>query len=76
MPTRYHSQLHHFLAKITESLKVQNHVKLCQSSPLLVRDCVAYLYKLGEVVHVLDADASHGVRLLVEEELLHYDVVG
>ena len=74
MPTRYHSQLHHFLAEITESLKVQNHVELCQSSPLLVT--VAYLYKLGEVVHVLDADASHGVCLLVKEELLHYDVVG
>ena len=33
------------------------------------------LYKLWKVVHVLDADASHGVRLLVQEELLHDDVV-
>ena len=33
------------------------------------------LDKLREVVHVLYADAAHGVGLLVQEQLLHNNVV-
>ena len=41
----------------------------------LLPEITESLYKLWEVVHVLDADAPHSVGLLVQEELLHYNII-